>query len=426
MKINQQHGNVRTIILLLMLLGLAGIYHNSFRYSEPDSLSNTDIDPSTDSHNSTPALDFAWPPVVGQPFPDIELISHTGEMIKLSNFRGKVILVEPIGMTCAACNAFSGAPEMGAYEGQSYQQNLASIESLLPQYAGGISLDDERLVLVQLILYDLRLNTPSESDARRWAKHFGLDQKDNVYVLAGDARYINQASYDMIPGFFLIDKDFILRSDSTGHRPKHGLYNHLLPKVSELFETPDNLENTDRSDNIFLLDDSQFIEQLYASINIDIPVDRAYRSIPHKQTTFDPTAANMNSEQKNYHYKLFSIVDIAIAERVQTLLWYQTEGRRGANNNNYDQILAELERLDVPQNMQQAHALIKQAIAEQDHYFKQFDSSKKYSFNANDPKIQSSHKQLVSAYNLLMARHPQENDHNKTAFFDHLCALDFI
>jgi hypothetical protein len=426
MKINQQHGTVLTTLLLLILLVVVGIYFYTLRYSDPASPTNISISSSTANQNSTSALGFAWPPIIDQPFPDIELMSHTGEMIKLSSFKGKVILVEPIGMTCPACNAFSGAPNVGAYEGQSYQQNLAPIETLLPQYAEGISLNDPGIVLVQLILYDLSLKTPTASDARRWAQHFGLDQKQNVYVLAGDGRYINQASYDMIPGFFLIDQNFILRSDSTGHRPKYNLYSHLLPKVSELLEQPASIESSGHSSKIFVPDNNQFIEQLYASLDINMPIDKAYRSIPHRQTTFDPATASMNNQQKNYLYKLFSIVDLAVSERVQTLLWYQTKGRRGANNNSYDQILTELERLDVPKNMRQTHTLINHALTEQKQYFKQIDASKTYSFNAKDPKIQASHKRLINAYNLLMALYPQENRHNRTAFFDHLCALDFI
>jgi hypothetical protein len=120
-------------------------------------------------------LDFSWPPKLGEPFPDLELVSHTGATVRLSDFRGKVVLVEPIGMTCAACNAFSGARERGGYENIEPQENLPSIEKLLPTYAHGQSLDDDRIVLVQLLLYDMKLNAPSPKDAREWAEHFGFE-----------------------------------------------------------------------------------------------------------------------------------------------------------------------------------------------------------------------------------------------------------
>lgn len=44
-------------------------------------------------------LAFAWPPVAGQPYPDLELRDFRGETVQLSSFRGKVLLIEPIGMT---------------------------------------------------------------------------------------------------------------------------------------------------------------------------------------------------------------------------------------------------------------------------------------------------------------------------------------
>jgi len=38
----------------------------------------------------------------------------------------------------------------------------------------------------------------------------------------------------VIPGFQLVDRDFILRSDATGHRPANDLWKHLLPMVPQL------------------------------------------------------------------------------------------------------------------------------------------------------------------------------------------------
>ena len=44
-------------------------------------------------------LPYPWPPVAGEGYPDLELQDFRGESVRLSSFRGKVILVEPIGMT---------------------------------------------------------------------------------------------------------------------------------------------------------------------------------------------------------------------------------------------------------------------------------------------------------------------------------------
>ena len=42
---------------------------------------------------------FSWPPKAGETYPDVELRDTSGELVKLSSFQGKVLLIEPIGMT---------------------------------------------------------------------------------------------------------------------------------------------------------------------------------------------------------------------------------------------------------------------------------------------------------------------------------------
>jgi hypothetical protein len=71
--------------------------------------------------------------------------------------------------------------------------------------------------------------------------------------------------------------------------------------------------------------------------------------------------------------------------------------------------------------------LITQAIADQKSYFEQWArAGQSHVSNPQDPLIQSSHQKLFAAYNKLMERYPQESDHNKRAFFDHLYTLGFI
>jgi cytochrome oxidase Cu insertion factor (SCO1/SenC/PrrC family) len=45
------------------------------------------------------ALSFAWPPVLGEPYPSVVLQDSRGRSVELASFRGKVLLIEPIGMT---------------------------------------------------------------------------------------------------------------------------------------------------------------------------------------------------------------------------------------------------------------------------------------------------------------------------------------
>jgi hypothetical protein len=97
-----------------------------------------------------------------------------------------------------------------------------------------VSLADDRLVYVQLLLYGLDMKAPTAADARAWAEHYRMDRSKNRVVLAGTSEFVNDASYAMIPGFQLVDKNFILRAESSGHRPRHDLYRELLPMIPQL------------------------------------------------------------------------------------------------------------------------------------------------------------------------------------------------
>jgi hypothetical protein len=182
--------------------------------------------------------DHVWPPQVGQPYPDLKLIGLDGERVSLASLRGKVILIEPIGMDCPACNAFAGGnrPGVGGFEGTRPQKGLRDTAQMLEQYAR-VSASDARLVHVQLLLYDMkRSGAPTLELARRWSEHFGFGDAPNEYVLVGEPYLIGRASYGMIPGYQLVDRDFVLRYDATGHRPRHDLWRELLPAVGGLLE----------------------------------------------------------------------------------------------------------------------------------------------------------------------------------------------
>ena len=177
-----------------------------------------------------------WPPQKHRTYPDLELIDQDGEVTRLSDFRGRVILVEPVGIPCEACVAYSGGQHVGAFEGVEPQEGLQSIAEYAQEY-GGIPLDDSRIVHVQLLLFNHALDAPSEEEAQRWARHFNLDRSQNKLVLVGTPSMATKASRNLIPGFQLIDRDFILRADSTGTAPQDDLYSDLLPMLGRIVES---------------------------------------------------------------------------------------------------------------------------------------------------------------------------------------------
>lgn len=177
------------------------------------------------------ALPYEWPPVVGNPYPDLTLVDADGRPVALSSFRGRVLLIEPVGMNCPACQAFAGGNTRGGFGGVTPQANLASIEEYLR--GAGVDLGDERIVFVQLLLYGMDMNAPTAADAKAWRDHFGLK---GAVVLVGTPEMLGPASYNLIPGFQLVGRDFVLRADSTGHAPRDNLYETLIPAMREMLD----------------------------------------------------------------------------------------------------------------------------------------------------------------------------------------------
>jgi len=64
----------------------------------------------------------------------LDLINQEGIEFKLSYLKGKVIIIEPIGMTCAAYQAFSGAHEYGAFENNPVKSHSQSFRKIFPKY----------------------------------------------------------------------------------------------------------------------------------------------------------------------------------------------------------------------------------------------------------------------------------------------------
>jgi hypothetical protein len=177
-----------------------------------------------------------WPPRLGEQYPDLLLYDQEGNVTRLSSFKDKMILIEFVGTSCPACVALSGGNLYGGFEGIEPQADLESIDRYLKHF-GHVDLSDPRLVFVQILLFDPKMQPPTVADAARWAEHFQLKRSQNQIVLVGDARLATDANRALVPGFHLIDRDFILRADSTGPSPPHDLYQDLIPMLGDFLES---------------------------------------------------------------------------------------------------------------------------------------------------------------------------------------------
>jgi thiol-disulfide isomerase/thioredoxin len=194
------------------------------------------VGPSPTGAAEAPTPPSPWPPRVGELYPDLRLVDQTGQVVALSSFKGSLVLIEIVGMNCPACQAFSGAARAGSFAGVVPQGGLPPIEDLVRDYARGAPFPSRDLVFVQLLLFNMQMGPTTPEDARAWAEHFHRHRARHQYVLAGGAALHNNASYEMVPGFQLVDRRFVLRWDATGHSPRHDLYRELLPAIPALLE----------------------------------------------------------------------------------------------------------------------------------------------------------------------------------------------
>jgi hypothetical protein len=172
---------------------------------------------------------------VGETFPDIDLYDHQGNAFSISSLQGKPTLVEILSMTCAGCQGFSGGSKYGGFGGFPSQSGLDSIEKYFKDYSRGHKLFSNDIHFVQIIVYNTELLPPSASDLAAWRAHFKLEHP-NTFIVGGGELLANKASFRMIPGFLLLDRDLIVKFDATGHSPRHNLYTELLPAVSALIK----------------------------------------------------------------------------------------------------------------------------------------------------------------------------------------------
>ena len=106
----------------------------------------------------------------------------------------------------------------------------SSLEAL-SNYAGGADLHDPDLVVVSLLLFGPDMKRPSLEDARRWSEHFGIDEHPNHHVLIGHPKLFGKQTRSMVPGFQLIDRDFVLRQDAAGNSSPQDLWRDLMPTL---------------------------------------------------------------------------------------------------------------------------------------------------------------------------------------------------
>ena len=167
---------------------------------------------------------------------------------------------------------------------------------------------------------------------------------------------------------------------------------------------------------------------------VAMSVDEAYRAIPHQKTDFNRSEAHMRSDEATYLDSFFTLINAGIVAKVQALQWLSSGGATGSPYIRYratvDAILADFNRLTIPADLHDVQKQIVSAMQLHSEYFAEWaersDLGERFHFDGADKRIVGSSHLLIQSYNRLMQLYPDASSNNRQAFYDHLCALDFI
>jgi hypothetical protein len=162
-----------------------------------------------------------------------------------------------------------------------------------------------------------------------------------------------------------------------------------------------------------------------------LTVEQAYAAIPHQRTVFDPGASRLARGQVDALDQLFTLSDRGTVLRVDALdaLKRGDATRLRATVRDYAALLDAMRQIRPTPQTRAATDLVLQAVQQHQSFFDTklaaptAGSRLDAAFTAD---VNQSSQKLRQAYNLLMAAFPDETARNRQAFFDYLCALDFL
>ncbi len=160
-------------------------------------------------------------------------------------------------------------------------------------------------------------------------------------------------------------------------------------------------------------------------------VYEAYSAIPHRRTVFY-SDSSIEEDENYYLSTIFDTIDQAIVLRVTALNLFNN-GYFDKNNmkKDYQNLQGYLNSLDPPPKLKSFHNLIFQSVSLQGEFLQDWqmegtDFQYDGSGLTRSPRVKRASSKLRQAYSILMRNFPSASSSNKNAFFDYLCALDFI
>ena len=169
-----------------------------------------------------------------------------------------------------------------------------------------------------------------------------------------------------------------------------------------------------------------------------LTVEEAYQAVPHKRTPYEAQLSTLGPPEREFLSRFFVLSDQALVERVETL-----KALRAGNRLLYERyeaniarILTGLRLLQEPASARGLSEALSRAIEHQRAFFRKWNTAaaaqRAFSFPAGetptgiDPSIRQANEELQRLYADLLSRYGTEHPHNREAFYQYLCALDFL
>jgi Domain of unknown function (DUF4124) len=165
--------------------------------------------------------------------------------------------------------------------------------------------------------------------------------------------------------------------------------------------------------------------------NYTLTIEEAYAAIPHKRTVFEPKLSSLPAPQAEILRQLFEMADEGIMLKVIAGKAMQANDSQRVKQVliDYDKLLSHLSSLSVSNDINSIKNNLLTVIQQHQHHFQtkiaQFEIKQTYD-QSFTPDIHNASRLLQQTYHMLMQAFPQESNTNKAAFYDYLCALDFI
>jgi hypothetical protein len=172
----------------------------------------------------------SWPAKVGNYFPTMLFLTPNGDKRSIDEFKGRPILIEYVSMSSTSSQAFSGSQDRGSFLAIPINKNFQSLEKYFPVYSSGVHAHE--ITLMQILLLGPKGRPVDLTTAKNWTKHFELEQRGRIVLIATSALLRNDGS-QLLGGFQLLDKNLVVRADATGERSKT-LFSQLFPLIKRI------------------------------------------------------------------------------------------------------------------------------------------------------------------------------------------------